>query len=294
MPKHIKKKAIKKVKPEEELKGSYEQLKNYLEERRKRTLTYSLIAVGVFVVILVVWGFLRYENKKSVILDYTGYKDFYGMDTADKRTEEERYKAALEEYRKAYEAKKSPVSLFYVAASYEKLKDLQKAEATLLDLNGRYGDSMEILPLSYYKLYEIYLARGDNAKALDALTKLSTLNTPMFKDLALLRLAQMLAKEGKKDDAKAKYEELVKNYPDTPYYSDAKDALKEYEPPAKASDAKEGNAAPVTPQTKSDKKTHEKKVEGKEENDSDKSITEDAPKKEKPSKKKKKKNTEEQ
>ncbi len=222
MPKAIKKRVSKKTTDTEvEVKEKLSSLKDTLRERQRTAL---IIGTAIAVVIIAVVGFLVYSStaqKKARALEYEGYKIFSGVQvqTANK---EEQYQKALDLLKKAFDKKKSPFSLYYIAACHYELGNYDEALKTLKDFTQRYSGDEKFLPLVYQKMALVYMKKGNLGEAKKTLDGLYGLKGDVYKDFALLEYGKLLEKEGKVDEAKKKYEELVKKFPNSPFTDEAK------------------------------------------------------------------------
>ncbi|MCL5023923.1 MAG: tetratricopeptide repeat protein [Nitrospirae bacterium] len=222
MPKAIKKKAAKPVKTEEGMRNVIQGAREFVGEKRRVLLP---AVVALVVIIIGAAGFLLYRaNMKSraATLEYEGYKIYYGLYQKQPLQKAEQYRKALEKFQKAYDAVKSPYSLFYVASCYYEMDRYDDALKTLKELNQRFPDDERFVPLSYYKMAVIDLKKGDKEAAMKVLDTLYNYRTGSLKDLALLESGRVLDSMGKKEDALKKYEELTKNFPDSPFIDEAK------------------------------------------------------------------------
>ncbi len=225
MPKAIKKKVAKPAKPEEGVKSAIHATREFIGERQKIVL--SVIAVLVIVLVAAA-GFLIYRSHakdRAVALEYEGYKIYYALHQKQPIKREEQYRKALEKFQKAYETRKSPFSLFYIASCYYSLGKYDDATKTLEELNTRFPDDERFVPLSYYKMANISLRKGDREGALKLLDTIYNYRSGSFKDLALVESARILETMGRKDDSMRKYEELTKNFPASPFVEEAKAKL---------------------------------------------------------------------
>ena len=222
MPKAIKKRIPKKTADAEtEVKERLSTLRDTLRERQKTAIK---IGAGILVVIIAVASFFIYSHnsaKKAQEYGYQAYKIFYSADRLPPTDKEGQYKKALELFNKAYGTKKSPVSLFYSAACYYELGKYDDALKTLKEFTQKYSGEKRFIPLVYQKMAMVYVKKGDMNEALKTLDTLSALPGDIFKDLALLESGKLLEKQGKPDEAKKKYEELTKKFPDSPYKDEA-------------------------------------------------------------------------
>ena len=128
-------------------------------------------------------------------------------------------------FKKAYDSRKSPSSLFYIAACYSELGNYEEAIKTLKDFTGRYSGNEMYAPLAYQKLASAYIMKGDLQEAQKTLATLYNLKGDILKDFALMESAKILEKEGKPDEAKLKYEELAKKFPNSPFNEEIKTKL---------------------------------------------------------------------
>lgn len=228
MPKQIKKRAPKKTTSTEvDVKDKLASLKDTIKERQKTALKYI---AGILVIFIVIIGFLFFSytsHKKAKIFENEAYKIYYNEYQSSSLNKEERYKKALDMFMKAYDTRKSPISLFYIAACYYELGKYDDALSTLKDFTQRYSSKHRFIPLVYQKIAMVYIKKGDADGAKKALDTLSNLNVDIFKDFALMEYGRLLEKEGKLDEAKKKYKELTTRFPDSPFIDEAKAKLSE-------------------------------------------------------------------
>jgi len=227
MPKTIKKRISKKsgdteVKVQERLSS----LKDTLKKRQKSAIIFG---AGILIVIIAVVGFFVYSStsqKKARMLEYEGYKIYYSQQAQPLNTEEQ-YKKALDMFRKAYDTKSSPFSLFYIAACYYELGKYDDTMKTLNDFTRKYPNNEEFIPLAYQKIALTYIKKSDMNGAEKALDSLYNLKGDIYKDFALMEYGKLLEKEGKAEEAKKKYEELAKKFPNSPFIEEVKAKLAE-------------------------------------------------------------------
>lgn len=228
MPKVIKKRVPKKtVATEAEVKDKLASLKGTIKERQKTALTYG---AGVLVIIIAITSFLLYNytsQKKARTLEYEAYKIYYNEYQGPSVNKEEQYKKALDIFKKAYDIRKSPLSLFYIAACYYELGKYNDALKTLKDFTQRYSKEERFIPLAYQKMAMVYIKKGDINEAMKALDTLYNLNINIYKDFALIEYGRLLEKAGKLDEAKKKYKELTTKFSNSPFLDEAKAKLSE-------------------------------------------------------------------
>jgi predicted negative regulator of RcsB-dependent stress response len=218
MPKIIKKRNVQHGKPEENLRDTVDDIRVKIKEQQ-RTL---VIALAAFVIVLIaVGGFFIYnkwQGDKADELQREAYKAFYNEGGVQSPAAGEDYKKALGLFRKSYDAKKRADVLLYIAYCQYGLGYYDEAIATLKEFNGKFNDAA-IAPLAYYKLSEAYLKKGDMTNALAAL---SSITSGIYQDMALMQSGRILELQGKTDEARAKYKELVAKFPNSIFAGEAK------------------------------------------------------------------------
>lgn len=228
MPKAIKKRVAKKISgPESEVKDKLASLKDTIKERKKTALRYGAI---ILLTIIAISGFLFYNytsKKKARMLEYEAYKIYQNIYQTQSINRDERYKKALDMFKKSYDTRKSPSVLLYIAGCYYELGRYDEAITTLKDFTQRYSNEERFIPLAYEKLAMIYVKKGDSKEAMKALEALYNLKGDLYKDIALIEYARLLEKEGKAEEAKKKYKELSERFPNSPFSDEAKAKLKE-------------------------------------------------------------------
>lgn len=226
MPKAIKKKIPKKVTDtEEEVKERLSSFKDTLIERQQTAIKYG---IGVLVVIIAIVGFFVYSHtlqKKAKGLEYEAYKTYFSNPQIQGAIKEEQNKKALDLFRQAYNTKKSPISLFYIAAIQHELGQDDDSLKTLKDFVQKYSGNERFIPLAYQKMATIYIQKGNINEAKKSLDLLYNLKTDIYKDFALIEYGRLLEKEGKMDEAKKKYEELAAKYSNSPFIDEVKPKL---------------------------------------------------------------------
>ncbi len=228
MPKAIKKRIPKKtIGTEAEVQEKLTSLKDKIMGRQKTVLKFG---IGVIAILAALVSFLVYSytsQQKAKLLEYDGYKIYYSNPQAQAADKEEQYKRALDIFKKAYDTRKSPFSLFYIAACYYDLGKYDDALKTLKDFTLRYSGDKMFMPLVYQKMALTYEKKGAENEAEKTLDLLSNLKGDIYKDFALIEYGKLLEKQGKTDDAKKKYEELIKEFPNSPFANEARAKLAE-------------------------------------------------------------------
>jgi predicted negative regulator of RcsB-dependent stress response len=227
MPK-IKKRVSKKPSATEaDVKNKLISIKDSFKSRQKTALKFG---AGILIICIAIASFFLYyyfSQKKAKTFEYEAYKIYYNDYQKSPLNKEERYKDALDLFKKAYDNKKTPLSLFYISACYYELGKYDDALKTLKDFIKTFPHEDSYLPLVYQKMAVIYIKKGDNDEAMKTLDTLMNLKNDIYKDFALMEYGRLFEKEGKSDDAKKKFKELVTRFPDSPFIDEAKAKLSE-------------------------------------------------------------------
>lgn len=217
MPKPIKKRIPKKMEvPEEEVREKLSSLRHTLQERQRIALKIAIAVVVVVIIGLSSLVYSRSSTTKAKQLEYEAYMVFHGVSALPQQSED-RYKQARDMFKKAYATKKSPLSLYYIAACSYELGDYDESLKTLGEFVRTYPGEEEFLPLAYRKMVTIYLKKNDLGEAKKALDALYALRGDAYKDYALYEYGRILEKEEKLSEARKKYEELITRFPSSPY-----------------------------------------------------------------------------
>jgi tetratricopeptide (TPR) repeat protein len=227
MPKAIKRRTEKKINTtKEDLKETVVDIRQRLKQRQ-RTLVY---AVAIFVALAIsITGFAVYKktsSNRALELELEGYRLFYGDYRSRLIPLAERYRQALDVFKKSYATRKRPDVLLYIANCQYELGNYDESIKTLKELNSQFSDP-KVISLSYYKMAMAYVKKGDMDNALAALKSLLSIKDSALQDMALLETGKMLELSGKAEDAKNKYRELINKFPKSALLNEAKTRLGE-------------------------------------------------------------------
>lgn len=216
----IKKQPGKKISTEREIQETLVDIKDRLKQRQK-ILIFSIIAF--LVIISSVAGFILYNKSasdKASLLEYEGYKLYYGQFQTDTEPSDDRYKKALEKFRESYNTKKNPNVLYYIANCNYEIGNYDEAVNALKELTTRFSEP-QIVSYSYYKMAMSYVKKNDTENALSSLKSLTKLKDGVLQDSALMEIGIILQSTGKIEEAKGAYKELIEKYPKSAFVSEA-------------------------------------------------------------------------
>lgn len=226
MPKIIKRRIKKKdVAVEVEVQDRISDIKEMMQQKQKAVITYGAAAA---VVILAIVGllFYRYTNEeKARQLENEAYKIYHNEYQTTPMSKQEQFGKAADLFNQAYAKSKAPRLLLYVAGSHIESSRLSDAAAAINLFLKNHPSEKYLLPVAYQQLAKVQIQMGNKDEALKTLETLYKAEGEIYKDLALIESARLLDSTGKKDEAAAKYKELLEKYNSSPFAEEAKAKL---------------------------------------------------------------------
>jgi tetratricopeptide (TPR) repeat protein len=223
MPKIIKKRPAKK-KPVQETEG----VKNIalhtldlMKARQKQALIIISAIAATALIFIFFYFFTISQNKKAHELEMEADSIYYPAKTDKSLPATEKWKRALELYKKAVDVKATPTALFSLGNCYYNLGDYENAIKQYGIFTEKFSGDYVILPLVYQKLASAYLKTGKNEKALETFANLSKIKNGIFRDTALLMEAGHYEILGDTAKAQEKYRALVSEFPNSPWSAEA-------------------------------------------------------------------------
>ena len=218
MPKLIKKRVEKpeELQTEEEVKSFLSSLQRKAAARRRDV---TIAAIVVAVIIVTVAGTFYYKRSRAEDAnahEYAGYKLYYGLYDKQGGAKSQRLAMALDEFKKAAEVRKTPATLYYIGSTYFSMGKYPEAIEALNAMVAAFPADREFVPLARYRIATAKEFMGKNEEALTDLNALSS-GSGSLQDLALAESAQLLIKLGRQNEAKAKYEAILRQFPGSAY-----------------------------------------------------------------------------
>jgi len=222
MPKAIKRKAVKPAQGPEDIGAVLSRMRETADRRRKQIVAAAVVVVAAAALVAGVFLYRGGVEKKARALEYEGYKQSAGLYSTQNVNEAARAGQALDSFNRAYELKKTPYSLLNIASARYTLGQYAEAASALEEFIRQFPEEKAFLPLARYKLGMARLRAGDSNAALEAFDGLSRHGAGPLGDLALMEAARLLEGMGKTDEAKARYEALARDYPQSPFLEEAR------------------------------------------------------------------------
>lgn len=230
MPKTIKKR-IEQTDEPRDVQETIDDIKTRLAQRQK-TLAYSLIALAVVASLAAgVFFYQKMTTDEAIELEAQGTALYFGSPGQKSQLPPaERYAKALDAFTQSYDKKARPTALLYMANCYYEIGKYDDTLTSLKRLIEKFPDS-PVAGLAYLKMGDTYLKKKETDNALNAYKTLYTLKSAPLQDLAMVESARLLEIQGKTDDSKALYKEMITRFPKSAFLREAKKAVGEEEKP---------------------------------------------------------------
>ena len=202
----------------------YNELKESIARRQKTLLAWGAAAVAVIALAAGLFIHHAITVDRANRYNARGYAVFYGLSPQTPAPGPARYGQALSWFEKAYAERASAYSLYYIGASQYELGQYGPAVKALTSIAAHYPGDAQFVPLSLYKTAMIELREGRQDQALKYFGMMEKSPFDAFKDVAYYEDARLLAIMGKKDAAAMKIEDLIHNFPQSPYAVEAETA----------------------------------------------------------------------
>jgi tetratricopeptide (TPR) repeat protein len=213
------------LKEQDEITTSLQQFTEFVVARKKEVTTGVAIVAGLAIVIFG-WSYYRSTRNANAELELSQAINAFN-DTTNLKTDKERYEKTLAEGQKTYDRYGSlpagTIALYYVGLSQEGLGDTAKAVQTLQEAAQR-GDS-SIRAVAQFALGAVYKKHGETQKAIDTYKQLYD-SGGYSKAAVAYELASLYEANKQTDQAKDFYQKVVSEYPDSPFRTNADEALK--------------------------------------------------------------------
>ncbi len=137
---------------------------------------------------------------------------------------EQQFRQVVESYGRTDQADMARLYLARIALSRG---EMDEARPALEDLSRRHTDDV-IGRLANFDLIKLRIASGESAEvAADLETMVSGQSAGLPLDFALYQLGELFAVEGRPDRARPYFEQLVEEFPESPYLNNARQRLAE-------------------------------------------------------------------
>ncbi|HQR16042.1 MAG TPA: tetratricopeptide repeat protein [Nitrospira sp.] len=196
-----------------------------LQEQRRAVLA----GVGVVVIAgAVVAGVMWYDYQSTLTareLEQEATLHYLNRPADDPKRSHEQlaqavtlYKQVVEQYPRSPGA---PLALFHLGNAQVLANEVDAGIETYKRFMLLYGSNTSLLGLVQQRLAYAYLAKGDRDQAVKAFTGILDIPGALNKDHVLFELAKIEESQSRPEGALAHYQDLMKNYPNSPFTSEA-------------------------------------------------------------------------
>jgi tetratricopeptide (TPR) repeat protein len=192
----------------------------------KKEFTTGLSIVAALAVIVFGWTYYRSSRNAKAQAQLSQAIDTFN-DTTNIKSDKERFEKTLAAAQKTYNDYGSlpagNMALYYIGLSQDGLGDTPKSIQSLQEVSD-HGDPT-VKAVAQFALGSIYKKHGDNQKAIDVYKRLY--DTGGYSKAAVAyELASLYEANNQLDPAKEFYQKVVTEFSDSPFRTNADDALK--------------------------------------------------------------------
>jgi tetratricopeptide (TPR) repeat protein len=215
----------------------------YVEQHRREVLIGALLAcLAAALVVGVVW-YDRHRAEALMELDRQATK-FYLDRPADHAKADENLKQAIALFKQATEqyadAPGAPLLLFKYGNALVQANDLKGAAEAYQRFITKFGSNKVLLGMVYQRLGYVHLLNRDSEQAIKAFSSLLDVPGALNKDQGMFELGKIEEARSRPEGALARYQDLMKTYPNSPFAGEASVRIK-------ALEAKKSPAVPSVP-----------------------------------------------
>ncbi|HSN04478.1 MAG TPA: tetratricopeptide repeat protein [Nitrospira sp.] len=189
------------------------------------------LLVGIAIVIVatgIVGGVLWYDAQtaqKAQDLEHEATLHYFTRPADDPKKSEMNLKEAIALYRKVVEeyprTQTAPVALFQLGNALVQANEVDAAIEAYKRFILMYGSNTSLLGLVQQRLGYAYLLKGDRDQAAKAYSSVLEIPGSLNRDHALFELARLEESLSRPEGALAHYQDLMKNYPNSPLANEA-------------------------------------------------------------------------
>lgn len=196
-----------------------------LQEQRRAVLAgLGVVLVAGAVVAGVMW--YDYQSTlKARELDQEATLHYLNRPADDPKKSQEQLSQAIALYKQVVEqyprSPAAPLALFHLGNAQVLANEVDAGIETYKRFMLLYGFNTSLLGLVQQRLAYAYLAKGDRDQAVKAFTGILDVPGALNKDHVLFELAKIEESQSRPEGALAHYQDLMKNYPNSPFTSEA-------------------------------------------------------------------------
>lgn len=188
-----------------------------------------LVTVGVLVLAVAVVGGVFYVDRqaaqKAQDLEREAMRFLTAPVANDPQKADHALKEAIAKYREIVDqyprTPTAPLALYHLGNTLVQANELGAAIEAYQRFLMLYSSNPSMAGLVQQRLAYVYLLKGERAQAVKALTGILETPGTLNRDQALFELARLEESQSRPEGALAHYQDLIKNYPNSPFTSEA-------------------------------------------------------------------------
>jgi tetratricopeptide (TPR) repeat protein len=176
-------------------------------------------AIGV-----VVWMDHR-NSEQAILLDQQATRLYLDRPIEEPDKADAHLQQAIALYQQTLDAyprsSTAPLTLYRLGNALTQANDLDGAIAAYQKFIAMHSENRTLLPLVYQRLGYVHLLKGNADQAKKALSAVLDMPDALNKDQALFELGKIEESQSQPEGALARYQELIKAYPHSPFTGEA-------------------------------------------------------------------------
>jgi tetratricopeptide (TPR) repeat protein len=188
-----------------------------------------LVGLGVVVLAAAVVGGVFYVDRQAAQnaqdLEHEAMRFLTAPSANDPQKIDHALKEAIAKYRQIIEqyprTSTAPLALYHLGNTLVQANELSGAIEAYQRFLTSYSSNPLMAGLVQQRLAYVYLQKGDRDQAVKAFTGILETPGTLNRDQALFELARLEESQSRPEAALARYQELIKTYPKSPFTSEA-------------------------------------------------------------------------
>jgi outer membrane protein assembly factor BamD (BamD/ComL family) len=188
-----------------------------------------LVGLGVLVLAAAVVGGVFYVDRQAAQqaqgLEREAMRFLTAPTSNDPQKADHALKEAIAKYRQIVDqyprTSMAPLALYHLGNALVQANELSAAIEAYQRFLTQYSSNPSMAGLVQQRLAYVYLHKGDRDQAVKALTGILETPGTLNRDQALFELARLEESSSRPEAAVARYQELIKTYPNSPFTSEA-------------------------------------------------------------------------
>lgn len=191
-----------------------------------------LLAIAVAAVLFAVW----WENRniqRAAELERQAMRLYLDRPAEQPSKADDNLKQSIALYRQLLDqyprSPQAPLALYSLGNALVQINDIPGAIEAYNRFVATYGTNKALLGMVYQRLGYAYLLHGDRERATKAFVAALEVPGGLNRDQALFELGKLEESQSRPEGALARYQDLMKSYPNSPYAGEAAIRMKALE-----------------------------------------------------------------